>query len=635
MPASARALPAAALAALALAGALLAGCRAEQPPPRPPTPVEEAAARWRADASLPSGAAEELTARGQALLREDLPASGAAARAAFKAALLREPGRLDALAGLATAFADAASEVPDGEGLKEAHALLAWGLAQAPTRADLLAARARLLLLVPSPANDAEALTLATRAAAAGPSDPGAALALGLARTRSAPASAAELLERAAEGAGEDRRLLSAAARARRAAGEPEAALRLAEARLAQDAGHEGMQALAAAVEAEAGLTGRAARRLEAWRARAPGAVLPGLLLARLLAQLDGDLRRAAALLDEVAPRASGDFEVARVQALRAAVALAQGDEARARQAVAAALARVPASAPAQYQAARLAFLAGDRAGLKLAAGVVGARCGRGPAALLQARLAELGSTTLEEAAKAWQAWAATAPADPAVALAAAGAVARVGFTGPALRLADGAVRADPLEGRLRPDLSDCWEGPGALVEAARRLEAIGAAEPGAAPLAFTAAGASALLLGQTAQADRLGRRAVALAPQSGAARLLLAQVALDRGRPVDALRLADGAVDLPGAEAAPSVRARALAAAGRLEEAERVSAAAAAAERGGAAARLGHARLLAWLGRREEAAEAARTLLAEDPAVVAARGVLLDPGAAPPPPRK
>ncbi len=57
--------------------------------------------------------------------------------------------------------------------------------------------------------------------------------------------------------------------------------------------------------------------------------------------------------------------------------------------------------------------------------------------------------------------------------------------------------------------------------------------------------------------------------------------------------------------------------------------------ERGGAAARLGHARLLARLGRRDEAAAAAQAILADDPAVAGARGVLLDLAAAPPPARK
>jgi hypothetical protein len=620
--------------ALLLAAALLGGCRGEPAAPRASTPVEEAAARWRADPGLPAGTAEELTARGLRLLADDLPASTAAARAAFRAALVRDPARRAAVAGLATAFADGADEEPDGEGLKEAHALLAWALAGEPGRADLLAARARLLLLVRSPANDAEALALAQRAAAgaaAGVGDPASALALGLARLPAAPGSAAELLEQAARATPGDRRLLSAAARARRAAGDPVAALQLAEVRLALDPGHQAALALAAGLEVEAGLYDRARRRLESWRAAAPAEPLPRLLLARLAAQVEGDLRRAAALLDEAAPLARGDFLRARLEAHRAAVALAQGDEPQARRAVAAALARVPASAPAQYQAARLAFLGGDRPGLREAAGVVGERCGRVAAALLAARQAELGSATLEEAAQAWRAWAEAAPRDPAVALAAAGAVARVGLSGPALRLAAEGVRGDPLEGRLRQEVGDCWEGPAALAEAARRLEAIGASEPTAAGQAFAAAAASALLIGQTAQAERLGRQAASLSPMAGAPRLLLAQVALDRGRPAEALRLAALAADLPGGAAAGSLTARALEATGRLELAARTAAAAAGAPGSGAAARLGQARLLARLGRREEALAAARALLAEDPAVVGARGLLVELAGPPP----
>jgi hypothetical protein len=45
----------------------------------------------------------------------------------------------------------------------------------------------------------------------------------------------------------------------------------------------------------------------------------------------------------------------------------------------------------------------------------------------------------------------------------------------------------------------------------------------------------------------------------------------------------------------------------------------------GGAAAALGRARRLARLGRTDEARAAAEALLAEDPEVVAARGLLLD----------
>jgi tetratricopeptide (TPR) repeat protein len=395
------------------------------------------------------------------------------------------------------------------------------------------------------------------------------------------------------------------------------------------------MLALAADVETRAGRYPQAASRLEAWRREDPSAPLPRLLLARLAAQVDGDLPRAAALLDEAAPLATGDFLAARLEAHRAAVALARGDEPAARRAVAAGLARVPASAPARYQAARLAFLGGDRAALRESAGVVGQRCGRPAALLLAARQAELGSDTLEEAAQAWRAWAEATPRDPAAALAAAGAVARIGLSGPALRLAAAGVSGDPLEARLRAEVTDCWEGPAGLAEAARRLESIGTTEPAAAGRAFTAAAACALLTGQTVQAERLARRAAAAAPMAGAPRLLLAQVALDRGRPAEALRLAAAAADLPGGEAAGSLTARALEASGRLELAARAAGAAAGEQGSGAAARLGLARLLARLGRRDEALAAARSLLAEDPAVVGARGLLLELAGPPPGGRK
>ncbi|HET9553209.1 MAG TPA: hypothetical protein VFP50_09600, partial [Anaeromyxobacteraceae bacterium] len=197
-----------------LAGALLAGGaagalywahRPADPPPPPPTPIEERAAAWRAEPGLPAGTADDLVARGAALLASDLPERTAAARAAFRGALARDPHRLDALAGLVTAFADGAGEEPDGDGLKEAHALLAFALSRTPGRADLLAAQARLLLLVRSEKNDAEAIAAARQARAASPADAGAVLALGLALLPREPEAAAAALEGPAVAASEDR----------------------------------------------------------------------------------------------------------------------------------------------------------------------------------------------------------------------------------------------------------------------------------------------------------------------------------------------------------------------------------------------------------------------------------------------
>lgn len=639
-----------------LAAVALAGCPAA-PPPRPPTPVEERAAAWRADPALPRGAADELLARAAEALAADQPGGVALATAACRAVLVQDAARPEAVACLATAFADGAGDVADGQGLQEAHALLAWALAASPGRSDLMGAQARLLLLVPSARNREEALDASRRAQAGAATAAGgagataassAALAGGLALLPGDPAAAAQALERAAALHPQDRRLLAAAARARWAGGDAEGALAHAEARLALTPTHPGLQELAAEVEAASGRHAEASLRLRAWRAQDPRAALPAFLLARLAAQLEGRPEEAGRLLDEASALAVDPYLLARIDALRAALALSAGDDPGAARLVAAALARVPASAPAQHQAAVLAFRRQDRAALREAAGVVGDRCGPAVAALLAARQAELGSATLDEAADAWRGWAESSPREPAVALVAGAAAARLGYTGPALALARRALALDPVEGRLRRQPVACWEGPAAIFEAIGRFEGIARAEPEAARTALLAAAACALELGLAPAAERYAGRVLAGDRRAGGARVLLAQAALDRGRPAEALRHAAAAQGLPGAEAVGGVLARALLAAGRLPEAARAAAAAAAQEeggvadpdgsgaaapaapgRGGAAARLGRARLLARTARTKEAsAEAAalaRGLLAEDPGLSAARGLLLD----------
>ena len=605
--------------------------REPAPPPPAPTPVEERAAAWRAAGGLPAGSADDLVARGATLLAADLPERTAEARLAFRGALAADPGRADAVAGYATAFADAALEAedPDGEGLKEAHALLAFALSRTPGRADLLAAQARLLLLAPSERNRAEALTAARQARGASPGDGSAVLALGLALLPADPLAAAAALEAPAAAGAEDRRLLSAAARAHWAAGDAVTALRLAETRLEQDPLHPAMLSLAAEIEAASARADWAEARLRTWRSLDPAAPQPLLLLARLAAQVDGDLGLARRLLAEALPLARGDWLPARILAHQAAVALALGDVPAAERAAAAAVAKVPAGAPGQYQAAVLAFRRGDRKALAEAAGVVGQRCGVAAARRLAAREAELGSATLGEAAVAWKAWPAAAPRDPSVALEAAGALARIGFTGDALALARRATSVDPVEGRLRRAVTDCWEGPAGLAEAARRLGEIADAEQAAAVAALEGAAAAELLLGHTVAAEKALHRVLAIDPGAWRARMLLAQVALDRGRPATAARHAAAALALPGGQPAAGVLARALAVEGRPEAL--ALAGRALAEPGASAARLLHARLLAREGRGEEGAREARALLADDPSLGEARGLLLDLDGGPP----
>jgi tetratricopeptide (TPR) repeat protein len=630
------ALAGAALAALAAAGGavLVARLRAPPPPPaRVATAAERVVERWREEGKLPApppaGRSEVAAARraaGEAALAADLPARSAEALLAFREALGAEPDSWEAAAGLAEAVADlAADEDSDAGTLRDAHEIVAAARAAAGDPPLLLAAWSRLVLAVPSASNRGEALAAAEVALAAAPAEPRVRLAAGLARAASDPAAGAAALQGWYRADRRDRRLLSAAARARWAAGDAGAALALAEERLALDPLHPGALALAVELEGAAGRLAAAVARLERWLARAPDDPVASLLLARIAYQADRDLPSAQRHLDAAIGAARGDFLVARIEAHRAALARARGDRAAALEAVRRGLARVPASGPARFQAALLAFDAGDAPGLRESAGVLGERGGRIPALLLAARSQEL-SATLDEAVEAFRAAAAAAPRDPAVLLGVAGALARLGASGPALAVAKAALARDPLEARLLRPPTDCWEGPGALAEAAARLETIGRSEARAGPAAYAAAAASALALGHTVRADALARRAAQAAPGSPAPLLLLAQVALDRGEPARALALARAAAHADGASgAARAVHARALEALGRNAEAEDGHRSALKLVPDLVPSRLALARLAARRGDLGEARGLLEGLLAEDPDLAEARGALLD----------
>ena len=619
------------LAALGLAAVAVAWLRRPRAEVAPaPSAVELRVAEWRTAGLLPPNGVQDpalAAARvdaGNAALAADLPARTAEALRAFREAIALAPRGSDAaIAGYATAFAEGAGEDASGAELRETHEMVRAALAAGP-RPGLEAAFARLLLVVPTPANEAEALAVATRAAAAAPKDPSVRLALGLAQGRRDPAAAAKLLEEAAGAFPADRRLLTAAARARWAAGDSAAALLLGNRRLTLDPGAPGALALRAEVLAASDRPAEAREALERWSFADPAAPLPHLLLARLAYQRDDDLGTARRHLDAALSRRPDDFTAARALAHRAAVELAAGDTAAAEAAVAEALRRVPASAPARFQAAVLAFRRGDAAGLRESAGVLGDRAGPVIQRLLTARSAELSGTD-EEAQQAWAALVAAAPHDPAILLSAAGALARLRASGPALDVARRALERDLGDGRLRRGPTDFWEGPVPLVEASRRLEAIARAESRGAATALSGAAACEVLLGRTVAADRLARLAAAGAPQSPAPLVLLAQIALDRGDARRGLTHADAALDGHGLDPlALAVRGRALEALGRNLDAEQALRAAAEAGADLVTPRLGLARLLARRGERREAAALLDALLREDPTLAEARGTLL-----------
>jgi tetratricopeptide (TPR) repeat protein len=620
------------LALVALAGAAaVAFLRRAPAPAAPPAPnaVEARLESWREAGLLPAApppdaalAASRIEA-GAAALAADLPARTAEALRTFREALALAPRSAAAVAGYATAFAEGSGADADGTELRANHEMVRAALAEAP-RPDLQAAYARLLLVVPGDGNVAEATAVATRAVSAAPADPAARLALGLAELRRDPQAAARRLEEAALAAPSDRRLLTAAARARWAAGDAAAAVALAERRLALDPAHPGALALQAEVLAACDRIPEARAALERWASVEPDAPLPPLLLARLAYQRDDDLAAARRLLDAALARRPDEFVAARALAHRAAVELAAGDVAAAEAAVSQALARVPASAPARFQAAILAHRRGDAAALRESAGVLGDRGGPVAARLLAARSAELSGTD-EEAQEAFLALAGAAPRDPGVLLSAAGALARMRAGGRALEVARRALERDPAEGRLRRAPTDYWEGAAPLVEASRRLEAIGRAESRGSATAFAAAAYAELLLGRTVAADRLARLALAASPQALPPVLVLAQLALDRGQARQALALATAAVDAnPHQGVALAIRGRALEALGRNLDAEGVHRAAAEAGPELATPRLALARLLARRGEAGEARALLEGLLAESPDLAEPRGALL-----------
>lgn len=619
--------------ALALGGLAALALRARAPAaeaPPAPTALELRVEAWRAAGLVPPGPrdplrADALVAAGRAALAADLPWRTAEALAAFREALALAPDRAGpALAGYFAAYADGADEEADAAELRGAHDMAREALAHDPGRPELLAGYARLLLAVPSAANEAEARALAARAVRAAPQDGTARLALGLAELADDPAAAVSILEEGVAAVPGDRRLLSAAARARWVAGDAPGALAHAIRRLALDPGHPGALALRAEIEIASDRIADARRTVGRWEAAEPGSPLPPLVLARVAYQREDDPSLARRLLELALSRRPGPFTAARILAHRAAVELASGNAAAAQVAVDEALRRVPASAPARFQAALLAFRRGDAPALRESAGVLGERGGPLAARLLAARSAEL-SGTEDEAQEATLALAALAPRDPAVLLGAAGALARLGASGPALEVARRALARDPLEGRLRHAPTDFWEGPEALAEAARRLEGIARAEPSRAAAALAAAATCELLLGRTVAAERLAREAAAASPQASAPPALLAQIALDRGQARAALALARSALDAgPGEAVALAVRARALEALGRNQDAEAAHRAAAEAGPDLATPRLALARLLARRGDARGARVVLADLAGAEPDLAEARAVLL-----------
>jgi tetratricopeptide (TPR) repeat protein len=364
---------------------------------------------------------------------------------------------------------------------------------------------------------------------------------------------------------------------------------------------------------------------LQSYVAAHPDSPRPLYLLARVASQVEGKLPEARRLLEAALERRPDDFFAARILAQLAAVERAAGDAGAAQRAVDAALRRVPASAPVQYQAALLAFVRGDARALREAAGVLGERGGQAVAAEVRARSLEL-SATAEDAAAGWEASAAATPRDPTGFLIAAGAVARLGFAPRAVALCERAFERDLGEARLRRAVGDFWNGAPPLAESSRSLVALARGDRRAAAVALAGAGAAELLLGNAGRAEELGRRALSLAPQQPQAMVLAGYVALARGDARAAPGWALATLEAqPGQPAALALRARGLEAVGRRLEAQGAWREALDVAPDLTAGRLALARLLLLDGKPELARPLLESLVSDEPGAVEAVGALRD----------
>lgn len=597
------------------------------------SPVASLAQQWKElglASAVPAGfnprtVAEQRVAAGRAALAADLPERLPEAIRAFRDALAADPARLDALSGWVIALASETAETIRGEDLATAHELLAWARERAPENAGLAAAYARILLAVPGEQNRAEALKTAWKAGALAPKDPDARLAMGLARLEGDSPGAVRVLDAELDRPGVDRRLLTAAARARWAAGDSDRAFALCEQRLALDRGHPAALELETEILLASGQVERARAVLERYAAAHPESPRPPFLLARVVVQLFGRLPEGRKLLERALELRPDDFLAARILAQLAAVERAAGDGGAAQRAVDGALRRVPASAPAQYQATLLAFARGDALAVREAAGVVGDRGGPLVAVAVRARASEL-SATAEDAAAAWEAAADADPKNPAAALVGAGALARLGFARRALALVDRAFRRDLAEARLLRPVTDFWDGAPPLPESARRLVAASRGEARDAGRALAAAATAELLMGHARRVEELGRRAASLAPQLASVPVLFGVVALERGDARATAAWASSALELhPGLPAALALRARSLEVVGKRVEAQRAWREALDAAPDLVTGRLALARLLVVDGKTDEARSQLEALVRDEPAALEAAGALAD----------
>lgn len=585
-----------------------------KPPPAEDLPAHALLDSWQDTEPAPIASAGELYQLAQGFYATDTRESFRRAAEAYKRVLLRDPRHLRAMAGYAEVRGVLAVEEGDEVGLRESAELLSYALRHGSGMPEPHVARANLQAAAGTHAELLIAQQEAEKARRLAPNNPQVLLAMGRAHLPSNPEFALEFLQRAAE-------LDPSAVRAPLLLGRALARLgRLAEARSAFEKRRrfvpDDPQAdlELAELDASIGRFDRARRQLALAARRSPHSPDVRILSAVLAYQVDDDLRTARRELDQILATRMGRRHRVRASAHAAAVAHELGDLATAEALARKALELDSESGPLHYRLAvlRLGLGRGEEARehVKKALPHLGDEAQR---AMLQARLAaSLGEVDQARTHLARAALVAPWRAEPR--LLEASLYAQIGARTQALAVVRKALEADPGWTRSHRALTEFYEGQQYLTQVVGAFEGLLAARQETA-LVNGALAMARYHTGDRAGAELAARQALGGGESVLAARLYLAQLALDRKRPREALgELATLGPLHRTTPTAPYLAGRAFTLLGRFDDAHARFREALELDPQYLPAKVGDAEVLAALGEREQALALFRSAFRSDP---------------------
>lgn len=535
-------------------------------------PVDRAAMeivrQWRQKEPRPIASADELYQLGRGYARSDDKDGPRRATEAFRRAVMRDVGHVQAMSAWAELRALSAIDEDDEDGLREAKELLGYALRHGPDVAAPHVARANLLLHSGSASDLIVAQSEVQKARELAPDDPEVLLAVGRAFLGTNATYAIDALEKANQTPGMEKRSALVMGEAWLRMGRLADARVAFEKRLSFDPDDPPAVLHLAKLDASMGLFDAARRRLEHALAAHPDDARLRLLLAQLAYQIDGDFDAARKHLAHLSELKLDRRSRVSLHLHAAAMAHASGllDEARTQATLG--LKLDADTAALHYRLASVMLDAGqpDDAAQHLTKAAA-SMSDRAPLAVLQGRI-DAARGRFDEAQAAFAHAMLLEPHRADAYLLAASMYAQVGAQAQALSIIQKSLSADPAWGTSHRRLTDFPEISDGLRPAVGAMQSLAAMNDGES----LAAGALALAhyhAGDVASAEASARRATEPGRPSVLGRVYLAQILLDRRDAKAALKVLDGVLrDDRRCALAHYLAGRAQAQLGRVEEA-------------------------------------------------------------------